>query len=312
VDAVVDLLHGHLKPLVEVAWGEGVGLWCRGLDPKNPVEGAVQYVESERYARQAAHYDRRGFWGRRMMLQTAAIHVNVDFGSDPGAVWRVANAAAPVWTAMFANSPVLEGRPSEHRSARAAQWRRLDSTRTGLFSTTSDPGAAYLDFALAADSFLEGAAGSPCAPFSVWLERGADRRAWHRHLTTLFPEVRPRGYLELRSFDALQPRWYAAPLTLVVGLLYDPEAREGARILLPEPTPELLEVAGREGLRNPGLARTALDLAELALEGAGRLGGVVGGRSLEVARAFVDTLTRRGLDPGDEPGDMVEEISPGA
>ncbi|HEX9886138.1 MAG TPA: hypothetical protein VGA70_06605, partial [Longimicrobiales bacterium] len=109
----------------------------------------------------------------------------------------------------------------------------------------------------------------------------------------------------------LPPRWYAAPLALVVGLLHDAEARECARALLPPPTPEALEVAGRLGLRDASLAAIARDMAELALEGAERQERMVGGRSLDVARAFVDTFTRRGLDPGDEPGDRVTQLTAG-
>lgn len=311
VDELVALLHGHLGPLVGVAVDRGIGLVCRGLDPLNPVEGAVLQVTGERYTRQARHYERRGSWGRRMMRQGAAIHVNVDLGPCPRSAWEVANAAAPAWIAIFANSSRMEGRDAGLRSARAAQWRLLDPTRTGAFVPGGDPAEVYLRFALEAEAFLEGTGDAPAEPFGTWLTLGTDLDAWGRHLSTLFPEVRPRGYLELRSFDALPPRWYAAPLALVVGLLHDAEARECARALLPPPTPEALEVAGRLGLRDASLAAIARDMAELALEGAERQERMVGGRSLDVARAFVDTFTRRGLDPGDEPGDRVTQLTAG-
>lgn len=306
VDALVQRLDEVVFPLLRAGAEAGLAFVTRGLDPVNPLAGAALQLDGERYTRMAAHYDRRGPWGRRMMRQSAAVHVNVDLGDAPGERWTVANRAVPVWTAAFANSPRAEGRLTGHRSTRAAQWRRLDPGRTGVVADGDAPWERYLDFAVAADAFLLGPPGIPARPLHAWLRGGAlHPGAWRRHLSTLFPEVRPRGYLELRSFDALHPRWYAAPVVLTVGLLYDPTARRAAAELLPPPTPECLERAGREGLGDPGLARLVRDAAALALEGAARLGPVVGGRSLEVARTFVDELTRRGLDPGHREGDRA-------
>lgn len=316
VDAVVERLEAVIPPLVRAARDAGIAFVARGLDPVNPLSRARLELDAERYTRMAAHYDRRGPWGRRMMRQTAAVHVNLDLGDAPAERWAVANAAVPVWTAIFANSPRAEGRETGHRSVRAAQWRRLDPTRTGVLPArfarsgpardTAEAAERYLEFALAADAFLLGPADLPAESLEHWLQGGVvDFGAWTDHLSTLFPEVRPRGYLELRPFDALHPRWYAAPLVLTVGLLYDPVARRAAAALLPPPTHAALERAGRRGLGNPALARLARDTAALALEGAERAGPLVGGRSLEVARAFVAELTYRGRDPGHEPGDRA-------
>ena len=122
---------------------------------------------------------------------------------------------------------------------------------------------------------------------------------WHDHLTTLFPEVRPRGHFELRSADAVAPRWYAAPLALAVGITYDPGALRAAADLLGAPDLGLLDRAGRVGLRDPALASTAADLADIALDGCAALGpGYFHPADLEPARAFFDRYTRRGLCPG--------------
>jgi glutamate--cysteine ligase len=243
-----------------------------------------------------------------MMCQSAAIHVNVDWGEGtvPADRWRVANAAAPVWTAIFANSTRDGGCETDHRSVRAQQWRHLDPGRCGLVGHDAGPAEAYLRFALGADAFLLGPDDAPTRPMEAWVGLGyVDMAGWALHLTTLFPEVRPRGYLELRPFDALKPRWWAAPLVLAVGLLYDAEALAAALEILPPPTPESLERAGRLGLGDPDLARLARDVATLSLEGAARLGPRVGGRSLEIARTFVSEFTDRGKDPADEPGDFA-------
>lgn len=298
VDALVDDVLGVAEPLREAALDHGVRLVARGYDPTNPLAGARLHLDGDRYRRMSDHYDRRGPWGRAMMRQSAGIHVNLDFGTDPGRRWRVANRAVPFLLAAFANSPRAEGRDTGHRSWRAAQWRRLDPSRTGIDGQDGDPVRRYLDFALGAEAFLMGPEGRPSVPYRTLLDR-ATGEDWERHLTTLFPEVRPRGYLELRVFDALPPRWYGVPLAVSAGLLYDRRALADADDLLDPPSPEVLERAGREGVRDPALRDGAVQLLRVGLEGAKRLGGA--GRSAELVEDFLECLTAHGRDPGDEP-----------
>lgn len=304
----VDAMLGRMEPVLReiVSAGRTVGLdfLARGADPVGPTTEARLRVSAERYRRMADHYDRRGPWGRRMMRQTAAIHVNVDLGPRPVERWRVATRAAAPLLAAFANSPRAEGRETGHRSWRAAQWRSLDPGRTGLPGATGDPVAGYADFVLGADAFLLGAADEPARPFGAWLDEEVDEGDLRAHLTTLFPEVRPRGYLELRFFDALPLRWLPVPPVVVAGLLYDPETLEAALDRLPEPRPGELELAGREGVRDPGMRRRALEVLDLAIEGAERLPrGMAGVAPVATARDFRNRMTARGRDPGDEPGD---------
>ncbi len=139
-------------------------------------------------------------------------------------------------------------------------------------------------------------------PFGEWLARAQPTlHEWHEHLTTLFPEVRPRGHFELRSADAVAPRWYAAPLALAVGITYDPGALRAAADLLGLPELGLLDQAGRMGLRDPAIARTATDLADIALLGCQALGpAYFHPADLEQARTFFERYTRRGRSPADE------------
>jgi glutamate--cysteine ligase len=124
---------------------------------------------------------------------------------------------------------------------------------------------------------------------------------WHDHLSTLFPEVRPRGHFELRSADAVAPEWYPAPLALAAGLAYDSGAVRAAADLLGVPDPELLDRAGRTGLRDPDIARVAADLVQIALEGCRGLGpGYFHPTDLEQAKAFFERYTRRGRCPADD------------
>jgi glutamate--cysteine ligase len=311
-DAVGPLIAGArsaLRPLFHVAREQGIDLDARGLDPYNPAAETELWVKSERYRKQSAHYASLGPWGRRMMLQSAAIHVNLDFGGRPVRRWWAANVIAPHLVALFANSPMLAGEPSGYRSSRAEQWRRLDPSRTGVFSESEDPVADYTRFALAAKAFLASPEGEEVPTFRTHWERGAGLDAWQAHLTTLFPEVRPRGYLELRSMDALPPRWLAVPLVLCVGILYAPKALSEVARLLPDASWDRLSTAGRLGLGDEALRAEAEALFDLAFEGAAELGeDVVGAAALEEAQAFRHRFVARGEDPGHEShaGDPFE------
>ena len=297
---VVRVLDEVLRPVHVAAEELGIRLIHRGVDPAGRGETPL-FIETARYQKQRAHYDSIGPWGRRMMCESAAIHVNLDLGARPVRRWRAAQRAAHVLTALFANAPgTLDG--DEMRSVRAGIWRRLDPSRTGVLLEGPDPVEDYLYFALAARDFLGPDAGAETRPFRASWSAGASQADWQAHLTTVFPDVRPRGYLEVRSIDAIRPAWYAAPLTLMVGLLYDPQALSQALELLPPPDPERLVRAGRLGLTDPEIRGQALDLAAIALQGARSLGeGIVDADSIDRTEAFLDRFARMGADPGSEP-----------
>jgi glutamate--cysteine ligase len=304
VGDVWEAARRSLRPLYDEAEVRGVRLITRGMDPDNRSEDVPLQVTSSRYRRQRAHYRGVGPWGERMMVLSAAIHVNVDLGGRAVSRWRAANRMAPWLTALFANSPRMEGEDAGWRSARAGQWRFLDPTRTGVFPAVGDPAGEYLGFALDAIDFLGSADGEPGRPFRDSWERGATREAWHGHLTTLFPEVRPRGYLELRSFDTLPPRWLVVPAVVCVGALYDPEALREVEEVLPDVGEEDLVRAGRHGVRDTSVRSRAMELFDVAIEGARRLGtSVVDPASLERALDFRQRFPARSEDPGHEEDD---------
>jgi glutamate--cysteine ligase len=237
-----------------------------------------------------------------MMRQTAAFQVSVDFDDEPWLRWRVLNAATPYVVAIFANSPMYAAERTGHQSARADVWRKVDPVRTGIPYDERAPVQAYLDFALGAPAILLPDVGGEHLPFGEWLTRANPSAVeWDEHLTTLFPEVRPRGHLELRSADAIAPEWYAAPLALTAGVLYDPGTLRAAADLLPTPDLGVLERAGRLGLHDAAIAGTAVDLFELALQGCAALGPHYFHPSdLEQARAYFDRYTRRFRAPADD------------
>jgi glutamate--cysteine ligase len=297
--ALIRSLRATVLPLMEAARDEGIELLTVGVEPRNGIEDVDLQLPGTRYVRLTRFLESIGTGGTRMMRQTAAMQVSVDFGAEPLLAWRVLNAMAPYVTAIFANSPVYRGEPTGHRSWRARIWRELDGGRTGCFAC-DDPVAEYLDFALAAPAILLGDE-SDARPFAEWNARGCARAdEWRAHLTTLFPEVRPKGFAEVRSADAVAPQWYGAPLVLLAGIVYHPPSLRAAADLLGAPDPSLLHAAGRDGLSDPGIAVVARDLADLALAGAAALPGFFDAEALDEAAAFFARYTRLSRSPGDD------------
>ena len=159
--ALVRALRGTVLPLMDAARDAGIELLAVGVEPRNGIETVPMQLPGRRYVRQTRFMETIGTGGTRMMRQTAAMQVSIDFGAEPLAAWCVLNAMAPYVTAIFANSPVYRGEPTGHRSYRARIWRELDGGRTGCFAC-DDPVGEYLDFALA-------------APAQVVVQRGAPR-----------------------------------------------------------------------------------------------------------------------------------------
>ncbi|HUG42346.1 MAG TPA: glutamate-cysteine ligase family protein [Longimicrobiales bacterium] len=292
-----------VPPLIAAAADAGIRLVGQGIDPLNPLERARPVLAGERYTAMRRYLARIGEAGPRMMLQTAAIQVNIELadaeGRDADLRYRVLHAAAPYLTAAFANSGTYAGEDTGYASFRARQWRLLDRRRTGVLGREPDIAAEYTDFGLEA-GWMFGPEEREPEPFAEWVVRGeVTVEDWRKHLTTLFPEIRPRGFLEVRCIDALPADWCAVPASLVAGLVADPRSLTEAAEVVGAPDSVLLQDAARLGVRDPRLGRGAAALFEIALRAAERT-GVVEGRALEVARAFFEGYTARGRAPGDE------------
>src|SRR5581483_7026275 len=189
----------------------GVSLLATGL---HPTQVPTRVVHSPRYAAMEVYFDHDGRAGRTMMCGTAALQVNVDLGTDAEARrrWTLAHRLGPVLLASFANSPVADGRPTGWKSTRAATWMAIDRTRT---APPAGGLSGWVDYALDARvMFVRTVAGGQ--DFFEPVLRPMTFRAWVRdghplgwptaddldyHLTTLFPPIRPKGWLELRFID---------------------------------------------------------------------------------------------------------------
>lgn len=248
----------------------------------------ISWLPKDRYRIMGNYMLKTGDMGQRMMKQTAGTQVNLDFsdGADCARKLRICQRLSAVSYALFANSPLLEGRPSGWLSTRGEIWSRTDPDRCGLIQSLLEPASGLSDFvAYALDVplyFIERQGrfvDMTTSRFtfrqfldSGWNSEQATIRDWNLHLSTLFPEVRLRPQIEVRSADSLPPRLIAAVAAFYKGLLYTEGALSGAERMLfdldPAQFDELYRKSWRLGLKAtfPGgtLREVAQELLQLA------------------------------------------------
>jgi glutamate--cysteine ligase len=292
----------------------GIELIGIGVDP----DGArPRVVEAPRYRAMEEYFDTRWPDGRTMMRNTAAIQVNLDVGRDRGDVdarWQRAHAIGPVLAAAFANSPFdVEGHVSGWRSTRLAVWHAIDPCRTGAAYVPSvDAVTAWTTYTLDAPVMLmridddRSVALRDPFPFGRWLHDG-HALGWptesdlEYHLTTLFPPVRPRRWLELRMIDALPEEWWPVAVSVTTALLDDPEAAEIATNAC-APVRDTWEVAARDALSAGPLREAAGQCFRGALAALPRLGADLD--TIEATADYLDRYVVRGRCPAD---DLLDE-----
>ena len=253
---------------------EGYGAAPLGSDPARPVQ---RVNPSQRYRAMEEHFDALGCAGsgRAMMSATAALQVNLDAGPSSGWERRfeLVRTMVPMLVAASSTSPWLGGTTSGWHSMRQGTWQGIHHGRSDPIAQ-GDPAQAWATYALDAPVMLlrEGQELVPVTeriPFAQWLRGGAPfgRRPTMAdldyHLTTLFPPVRPRGYLELRCLDALPDRWWPALAAITVALIDDPVAADLAAELC-APVADSWETAARHGLEDAAVRRAVLGCVDVA------------------------------------------------
>lgn len=277
----------HLREVSRAADEVGVGLAAVGFRPFERVD-EVPWMPKGRYQVMRRTLGRRGRLAVEMMLQTAAGQVSLDWENEADCAEKVQVAAkvSPVVVALFANSPLREGRESGFLSYRNRVWTEVDPARTGYLPEMLDGSFSYrgyVDWALRAPLLFlrrKGEYLSPQLTFGQLLEQGYEGKPallsdWVDHLSTLFPEVRLKKVIELRAADCVSAALTGALAAFWLGLLYDPAARRAAarlfRTLTWDEHLSLEEVASREGLGGrldeSSLAELALELVRLARAG---------------------------------------------
>ena len=321
-------VHEHLAEVREIGDRLGIGflglgaspLWTRAETPVMP---------KGRYGIMAPYMDKVGTLGRDMMFRTCTVQVNLDFASEADMVkkLRVSLALQPVATALFANSPFLEGKPNGFLSFRSEVWRHTDNDRSGMLPFAFEDGMGferYVDYALdvpmyfvyrdgkyidaLGQSFRDFMKGElPALPGEK-----PTLSDWADHLTTIFPEARLKKFIEMRGADGGPWRRLCALPALWVGLLYDQSALDAAWDLVKgwdAETREGLRVAASVsalqaeagGVKMHDLAREVLAIAEAGLKARAMPGA---GGMVPDETHFLNAL-QESVDSGSVPADEL-------
>jgi len=321
-------VHAHLSEVKTVNQRLGVGLIGLGFHPTRRRED-MPWMPKGRYKIMREYMPKRGSLGIDMMTRTCTVQVNLDFASEADMVkkFRVALALQPVATALFANSPFTEGKPNGFLSYRSHIWTDTDPDRTGILPFVWEDGMGferYVDYVLdvpmyfvyrdgryidaSGQSFRDFLDGKlPALPGQKPLLGD-----WSDHLTTVFPEVRLKQYLEMRGADGGPWRSLCALPALWVGLLYDNDALDEAWTVVRDWTIEehegLRRDVPRHGLRTPFRQGAVRDLAcsilNIARAGLARRAQTSPGSDSE--EAFLDTL-QENADMNKTPAEWLLE-----
>ncbi len=322
-----DEVNEHLREVKAVA--DQIGARFIGLGTA-PIwtQDEMPMMPKGRYKLMNDYMDKVGTLGKQMMYRTCTVQVNLDFASEADMVkkFRVGLALQPVATALFANSPFLDGKPNGHKSWRSRIWRDLDPARTGMLPFVFEDGFGfqrYVDYALdvpmyfvyrngtyidaRGQSFRDFMAGRlPALPGQI-----PTLSDWADHLTTIFPEVRIKKFMEMRGADGGPWRRICALPAFWVGLLYDDLALDAAWDMVKHwdaETREALRVAASvDGLQGQVgnlhlrvLAENVLDISRAGLRRRARPGF---GGMVPDERHFLTALedsVEDGMTPADE------------
>lgn len=324
-------VHTHLAQVREVAEGLGIGFLGLGFSPKWTLD-ETPIMPKGRYKIMRAYMQKKGNLGRDMMFRSCTVQVNVDFASEADMVkkMQVGLALQPVATALFANSPFKEGRPNGYLSYRSHLWTDTDPDRTGMLPFVFDEGFGferYTEYALdvpmyfvyrngtyhdvSGESFRDFLAGKlPQLPGEK-----PTIKDWSDHLTTIFPEVRMKSFIEMRGADGGPWRELCALPALWVGLLYDQSTLDAAWDLVKSWTVEeqqlLRDGVPRHALKTPFRSGTLLDvarevvaLAENGLKARGKQDGM--GNDERIYLNELQTIVDEGKTPAERLLELYE------
>src|SRR5579862_9511731 len=318
-------LAAHVADVKAVARPLGIGFLGLGMTPTWS-RAEVPQMPKGRYRIMTAYMPKVGQLGLDMMYRTCTVQTNLDFCSEADMVkkLRVSLALQPIATAMFANSPFTEGKPNGFLSFRAEIWRDTDADRTGLLPWAFEPGMGFerwVDYALDVPMYFvkHGAryvdvAGQSFRDLMAGKLNGmpgarATISDWANHISTIFPEVRLKRFLEMRGADVGPLTRLPALPAYWVGLLYDDVSLDAAWDLAKDWTAEERQQL-RDDVRKLGLAakvrgRTVFELATdiLKLSRAGlarRKRFDVSGRDETRFLEVLDDRLARGTTPAQE------------
>ncbi|KZD01888.1 glutamate--cysteine ligase [Oceanibaculum pacificum] len=274
-------VHQHLAQVKEICGEIGAGMMGLGFNPKWP-RADIPWMPKGRYKIMRDYMPKKGSLGLDMMLRTCTIQTNLDFQDEADMVkkFRVSLALQPIATALFANSPFTEGKPNGFQSFRSHIWTDTDPDRCGILPFVFEDGMGferYVDYMLDVpmyfiyrDGDYVDVAGQSFRDFIDGRLPGRPGEIpglgdWTDHMTTVFPEVRLKRFLEMRGADGGPWRRICALPAFWVGLLYDDTALNAAWDLCKswslEDHQTLRDSVPRLGLKTPFQHGTVRDIA---------------------------------------------------
>ena len=323
-----DEVHAHLAEAEAVTKEMGVGLIGLGFDPKWQ-RADVPWMPKGRYGIMRDYMPKKGSLGLDMMLRTCTVQVNLDYASEADMVkkFRVGLALQPVATALFANSPFTEGKPNRFKSWRAQIWTDTDPDRTGMLPFVFEDGFGFerwVDYILDVPMYFVYRDGRYLDASGQSFRDFMDGRLpalpgetptlsdWADHMTTAFPEVRVKTFLEMRGADGGPWKSLCGLPAFWVGLLYDRSALDAAWDLVRDWSAEEREAlrlnVARDGFQAPFRGATVSELALRVLEIA--QAGLSARRALDKAgndeTGFLQALQDRAA-AGKSPADQLLE-----
>jgi glutamate--cysteine ligase len=273
--------------LDQVSSESGIHFSQFGTNPWFNTEEIGLQLNKSRYQALQTYFNQIGDSGIRMMRQTCSIHVNLDLGKvEEVAIRRiiVANLLSPFVTAIFANSPILARKLTGKKSTRSELWSKLDPKRMKIFQISKDSSKntkqslidQYTQFALEAPLIYIQKFGPRIfnQDLNHWLNQSIND--YHpnlldlkNHFSLLFPDVRWKGFLELRAADALPRRWQLTPAVFLTGILYSEAALDRVLEKLLPFAGEMnkLKIEAEDGLDSDVIFKLAQELMELAIGG---------------------------------------------
>lgn len=292
---LISTVSSDIAHLTELLRSAGLVLGSNGIDP---YRSPRRLLDVPRYRAMESAFNRIGLDGRTMMCSTAGLQVCLDTGEQHKLAqrWSAVHALGPVLVAAFANSPQAIGRPTGWASSRMRALLGTDPPRTRPAAVTGDPAADWARRVLNTPLLVLRRPGRDWdAPsgvtFADWIAGALPSRPsvddLDYHLTTLFPPVRPRGYLEVRYLDAQPAGEWIVPAVVLVALCGSDDAID-AVLEVTAPTADQWVLAARQGLDNPQLAKVARAVFDLAMSLAQRIELPAG-----VAALVADVLDRR-------------------
>ncbi len=281
---------GFQDDLRAVAEGRPLRWIACGYSPFAELD-AISWVPKSRYDVMKVYLPLQGDLAHHMMKATCAVQVNYDYADEADCARKVQAVAriAPLVTAMFANSPLRQGRETGFQSYRAHIWTRTDPDRCGIPQWLVDGYSheRWLEYLLQVPMMFVRIDGQHLPahgmPFGAYMDQGVDghfptMEDWELHQTSVFPELRVKRTFEVRGIDCVTPPLAMAACALYTGLIYDDIALDGCIALGGElcahgSAMELFDRAARDGLQahaGQPFARWAEQLVELAWQGLGR------------------------------------------